>query len=174
MLELIADNDRRGTPIEAIVIETTGVAEPLPIVWAMEREPLARAVRLAAVVTLVDATGFVSARPLSPAVDAQVEHADVLVMTKAELGDPTATRRAARELNPTAPWVEGTTEEVAQWLDEMLEDPDDAHAHAHSHAHAHAHAHDHDHDHVHDHVHGAAHGIDSVWVPIEGLLDLEE
>ena len=37
--------------------------------------------------------------------------------------------------------------------------------------------HDHDHHHGEDHDHplGApAHGIDSVWVPIDGVLDLEE
>ncbi|HTJ42641.1 MAG TPA: GTP-binding protein [Kofleriaceae bacterium] len=158
MIALVEDNAARGTPLEAIVIETTGVAEPLPIAWAIEREPLARVVRLAAVVTLVDATGFVEARPLSPAVDAQVEHADVLVLTKREIAsDAERAKREATELNPRAPWVEGATEEVARWLDELLEDPPIAEPR--------------DHDHDHDH---AGHGIDSVWVEIEGILDLEE
>ncbi len=174
MIELVDDNATRGTPLDAIVIETTGVAEPLPIVWAMEREPLARVARLAAVVTLVDATGFVAARGLSPAVDAQVEHADVLVLTKAELAstaETDAARRAARELAPIAPWVEGTTATVAAWLDELLEDPDARRAPG---------AGDREGDHADDghagHAHGpgSAHGIDSVWVEITALLDLEE
>jgi G3E family GTPase len=168
MLALIDENAARGTPLDAIVIETTGVAEPLPIAWAMEREPLARAVRLEAIVTLVDATGFVASRPLSPAVDAQVEHADVLVLTKREIGDPAGTRAAARELNPNAPWIEGTTDEVSAWLDDLLEDPkiervarDDR---------------GHDHPHDHDHGPGFAHGIHSVSVEIPDgdVLDLED
>jgi G3E family GTPase len=168
MIELVEANAKRGEPLDAIVIETTGVAEPLPIVWALEREPLARVVRLAAVVTLVDATGFVASRPASPAVDAQVEHADVLVLTKAELGDAAAAKRAATELAPRAPWVEATrTEEVAAWLDGLLEDPEVErigsleHEHAHEHAHAHAGP-------------GIAHGIESVWCEVDGLLDLED
>jgi G3E family GTPase len=169
MLALIDDNAKRGTPLDAIVIETTGVAEPLPIAWAMEREPLARAVRLAAVVTLVDATGFVSSRPLSPAVDAQVEHADVLVLTKDALAseqEVSEAKRQAQELNGRAPWVEGETEEVAEWLDGLLEDPAIDRV-------DHEHAHDHDHD-GHDHGPGFAHGIESVWCEVDGILDLEE
>ena len=166
--QLIDDNAARGMPLDAIVLETTGVAEPLPIAWAMEREPLARSVRLAAIVTLVDATGFVEARPLSPAVDAQVEHADVLVLTKAEIAGEVGAARAKREAraqNDRAPWVEGATAEVAAWLDDLLEDPTVDRAPAP--------AHDHDHD-DHDHGPGFAHGIESVSVQYDALLDLEE
>lgn len=168
ILELIASNQAAGG-LDAIVIETTGVAEPLPIVWALERQPLAAAVRLAAVVTLVDATGFVASRPLSVAVDEQVLHGDVLVLTKAGLAGPEAepARAAAAALQPRAPWIQGDTAAVAAWLDDLLADPP---------VRAEAHA-GHDHDHAgHDHAHaiGQAHGITSVWTPIEGVLDLED
>ena len=82
LLELVAQNPG----LEAIVLETTGVAEPLPIAWAIAREPVAHKVRLAAVVTLVDATHFLAARPVSASVDAQVAYADVLLVTKADVG----------------------------------------------------------------------------------------
>ncbi|MCE9578178.1 MAG: hypothetical protein K8W52_33945 [Deltaproteobacteria bacterium] len=171
ILELIASNQAAGG-LDAIVIETTGVAEPLPIVWALERQPLAAAVRLAAVVTLVDATHFVASRALSVAVDEQVVHGDVLVLTKAEVAGPEAARAraAAAALQPRAPWIDGDTAAVAAWLDDLLADPPvrtDA---------DHGHDHDHDHDHA-AHAHGAigeAHGITSVWTPIEGVLDLED
>ena len=55
--------------LEAIVLETTGVAEPLPIAWALQREPVRDQVRLAAVVTLVDATNFRASAASSVAVD---------------------------------------------------------------------------------------------------------
>ena len=81
LLELVEQNPE----LEAIVLETTGVAEPLPIAWAVAREPVAQRVRLAAVVTLIDATNFLASRPVSASVDAQVAYADVLLVTKAEL-----------------------------------------------------------------------------------------
>jgi G3E family GTPase len=168
ILELIATNQADGG-LDAIVIETTGVAEPLPIVWALERQPLAAAVRLATIVTLVDATHFPASRALSPAADEQVVHGDVLVLTKAEIAGPEAAedaRRQAVALAPRAPWVDGDTAAVAAWLDDLLADPparvDADHAHG-----------DHDHDHAAGGL-GAAHGIASVWTEVPEVLDLEE
>jgi hypothetical protein len=93
VLELIAANPG----LDAIVLETTGVAEPLPIAWAFDRPPLAGAARLAAVVTLVDATRFIESRPISPAVDEQVKHADAIVVTKRDLTSAGDHRRGGRE-----------------------------------------------------------------------------
>ena len=112
--------------LEAILLETTGVAEPLPISWALERPPLDERVRLAAVITLVDATTFVASRPLSPAVDAQVSYADVLLLTKGELAGAEAiagATAAARELAPLAELRAGDTAEHAAWLASLLADP---------------------------------------------------
>lgn len=135
-----------ATPdLEAIVLETTGVAEPLPLAWALERPPLADRVRLAAVITLVDALGFVSSRPLSPAVDAQVAYADVLLLTKGELASEAERRAVAEataELAPRAELRGGSTAEHATWLAALLEDPplepataprDPPHEHPHEH-----------------------------------------
>src|SRR5438067_7266664 len=74
LIELV----ERNPELEAIVLETTGIAEPLPIAWALRRDPVQQLVRLAAVVTLVDATNFRDARARSVAVDAQVAYGDVL------------------------------------------------------------------------------------------------
>ena len=88
-----------------ILIETTGIAEPLPISWTLAKEHLADQVRLAAVVTVVDSSLFLSHRATSPGVDNQVEHADVLVLSKTDLltsGIPAELTRALAELNPDA------------------------------------------------------------------------
>lgn len=122
----VVDMMERTPELEAILLETTGVAEPLPISWALERPPLDERVRLAAVITLVDATTFVAARPLSPAVDAQVSYADVLLLTKGELAGAeaiTGATAAARELAPLAELRPGDTAEHAAWLARLLADP---------------------------------------------------
>ena len=85
LLELIAQNPG----LEAIVLETTGVAEPLPIAWAVAREPVAQQVRLAAVVTLVDATHFLASR----AVSASVETVGDIPLTAAGKRQPVVVER---------------------------------------------------------------------------------
>jgi G3E family GTPase len=154
-----------ATPdLEAIVLETTGVAEPLPLAWALERPPLDERVRLAAVISLVDALGFLSSRSLSPAVDAQVAYADVLLLTKGSLAAASsrlAIAAAVHELAPRAELREGGTAEHAAWLAALLTDPPlaalpatERERGAHDAGAATAHE---DHDHQHD-DHDAAHG----------------
>ena len=158
--------------LDAIVLETTGVAEPLPIAWALQREPVASRVRLAAVVTVVDALGFRASRPLSPAVDGQVAYADVLLVTKAELAgaDETAAVVAAiRTLASRALVKTEATEAHVAWLDQTLADPEVERV-ARTDAAPGAHVHD---EHC-RHLDEGAHGIDSVWIPVDGVLDLEE
>jgi G3E family GTPase len=139
-----------STPgLEAILLETTGVAEPLPITWAVQRPPADAHVRVAAIVTLVDALSFRASRALSPAVDPQVAHADVVLVTKAELANPQETAQVEREVRELAPralvWIRDT-EQHAAWLEGVLVDPDLHRAVAPA-AGASHHGHDHDHDH---------------------------
>lgn len=159
LLDLVATNPG----LESIVLETTGVAEPLPIAWALRREPVASAVRLAMVVTVVDATQFLSSRDMTPAVDAQVAYADALLVSKAELagaGDTTtaAVIAAATSIAPRALVRTGTTDDHAAWLETVLADPDLEHVPQPA---------DHD-DHRHDH------GVASLALDVPGALDREE
>lgn len=154
--------------LEAIVLETTGVAEPLPIAWALAREPVRDYVRLAIVVTLLDATNFRASRGVSVAVDAQVAYADVLLVTKAELAAEAETQAAidaAHALAPAAQILRGTTGAHVTWLEGVLADPDVEHVPSGE-------------PHVHDdscrHPDSHAHGVDSTWLNVEGRIDLEE
>ncbi|CAN5895647.1 GTP-binding protein [soil metagenome] len=172
LLDLVASNPS----LEAIVLETTGVAEPLPIAWAARREPVASAILLAAVVTLVDSTSFVSSREISDAVDAQVAYADVLLVTKAAVAGEAATAEAigaARELAPKALVRTGSTDEHAQWLEEVLADPSVV-ASAPVRKLEIAAPTPHVHDETCRHTQHGAHGIDSVWVGVSEEVDLEE
>jgi G3E family GTPase len=177
LLELVD----RNPDLDAIVLETTGVAEPLPIAWAIAREPVAHRIRLAAVVTLIDATNFVASRPVSASVDAQVAYADVLLVTKAELASSADAERAeatARTLAPRALVRRATTDEHVTWLEALLADPEPASAGARPHAletqpigEVTGHVHTDDCRHLDS---PAAHGIDSVWLAVAGPVDLEE
>lgn len=115
--------------IGAIVLETSGAAEPLPIAWALEADDLASVVRLAAIITVVDAGEFGRSREVSPAVAAQVRAADVVVLSKLDVaatGDAAAARAALAELAPRAPVLDGGHAAAAAWLDGVVDDPERA------------------------------------------------
>jgi G3E family GTPase len=118
-----------GQPdLSAIVIETTGIAEPLPISWTLAQGELANRVRLAAVITVVDALEHEKHRPMSPSVDAQVEYADILVITKLDLAGEervAAVETLLRETNEVAPVLAGNTADLVDQLWRTLDDPNE-------------------------------------------------
>ena len=99
------DNGRMA-PFERLVIETTGLADPVPVLQSIMAHPyLALRFRVRAVVTLVDAlVGDATIEDHEEAVK-QVALADRLVLTKTDLAaqdDVVALRRRLRALNPAA------------------------------------------------------------------------
>lgn len=177
LLELV-----RSTPgLTAIVLETTGVAEPLPIAWAVARAPVSQYVRLAAVVTLIDAANFAASRPLSASVDAQVAYADVALVTKGEIAgdhDTAAAIATVCSIAPRAVVRRGSTDEHAEWLEELLADPPLGAGGSHPNGQAPgglgSHVHDESCRHPDNETTYTAHGIDSVSVRVPELVDLEE
>lgn len=178
--QTLLDLLERNPDFEAIVLETSGVAEPLPIAWALQREPIASRVRLAAVVTLVDATNFRASRGVSVSVDSQVAYADVLLVTKEALAGEDATRAAIEEAQALAPRAlvrRGSTAEHAEWLESVLAEPSLEHvagqrttSEARRHADEPGHVHD---DSCRD-ADTHAHGVDSTWQNVERRVDVEE
>ncbi|MEC9343667.1 MAG: GTP-binding protein [Pseudomonadota bacterium] len=99
--------------IDRVVIETTGLADPVPVLQAIlaDRE-VGRHFELAGLVTLVDAINAPATLNAHPEARAQVSHTDALVLTKADLlagaiRVETVERvtAALRRLNPAAPIV---------------------------------------------------------------------
>jgi G3E family GTPase len=130
-------------------------------------------------VTLVDAAGFRASRSLSPAVDEQVRHGDVLILTKRDLVPDevfAATHRAVRALAPDAPILVGGIEDAVRWLERVITDPFAGEVVRQVVGHRSQESGLAPDDHGHDHAagEGHAHGIDSVWAPIGAVLDLEE
>ncbi len=148
--------------VDTILLETTGVAEPVPIVWTLERPPVDARVRVAAIVTVVDPLSWSAAQATSTAAQIQVESADVVLLSKldaATAAQIAATTASVAALAPHAPVIARPTDEAAAWLLATLRDPPERDA-----------ARDRDHA---DHDHGPDHGGVSAAIPITAQLDLE-
>lgn len=94
------------TPFERIVIETTGLADPAPIVHALVTDrDIAERLRLESVIATVDAAAGAATLDAHPQSVKQAALADCIVVTKSDLADPAANGLAARleALNPGAP-----------------------------------------------------------------------
>ena len=132
------------TPFERIVIETTGLADPAPILhMIMNDAVLAEGLRLDGVVTTVDAVTGQATLTAHPDSVKQVALADRLLLTKTDLtgGEAPALAARLRALNPMAEIASVVRGEIApellfgfgepaaeRWPD--LEEPTD-HEHAH-------------------------------------------
>lgn len=112
--------DRRDAgeipPFRRVVVETTGVADPTPIVNTLLTDPLVpHHYSLDAVVATVDGVhGLRGAESVK-----QAAAADTLVVTKPDLADPSeldALERELRTLNPTAPTLRVAFGDVAPEL----------------------------------------------------------
>ena len=92
-------------PFERIVIETTGLADPAPILQALMTDPmLADYLRLESVIATVDAAAGAATLDAHLESVKQVAVADRIVVTKTDLSDPATSGLASRldALNPTA------------------------------------------------------------------------
>jgi G3E family GTPase len=93
-------------PFDRIVIETTGLADPTPILHALMTDPgIADSLYLESVIATVDAAAGVATLDAHPESVKQAAIADRIVVTKTDLGDPAANGLAERlhALNPAAP-----------------------------------------------------------------------
>lgn len=162
-------------PLSRIVIETTGLADPAPVMQSVMGHPaIAQHFDLDGVVTVVDAVNGLSTIDTYPEAYKQVAVADRLILTKQTLADAgtiAAITQRLRALNPRAPITDGDAADagsaamlvnglydpatkiadVDRWLkDEMAAAGDHHHHHDHAHDHGHHHGH---HHHGHDHGH---------------------
>ncbi|KJV10038.1 ATP-binding protein [Elstera litoralis] len=148
------------TEFERVVIETTGLADPAPILHTLMQDPLVAAhYRLDGVVTTVDAVVGDATLTAQPEAVKQAAVADRIILTKQDIADPAkvvALKARLHALNPAAPildtdapapalieaglWNPDTKSlDVRRWLQA---DTYEAHGHHH---------HDHDHGlHHHD------------------------
>jgi G3E family GTPase len=103
---LLARRARGEAAFERIVVETTGLADPAPILQALmtDRE-IAEALRLESVIATVDCAAGDATLDAHPESVKQAALADRIVLTKTDLADPAASGLAERlrRINPSAP-----------------------------------------------------------------------
>ena len=151
--------------IDYLVVETTGVADPLPIVLTFVSPELRDFVRLDSVLTLVDAENFTPEHFESEAALQQIIYGDILVVNKVDLVSESKVQQLEKEIYnikngakilhseygklplPLILDIDSHNSHVAQQTEHHHHDHDH-----HDHDHDHHHHHDHDHDH-HDHDH---------------------
>jgi G3E family GTPase len=167
----------RSEQIDYLVVETTGVADPLPVALTFLGTELRDVTRLDSIITLVDAANFSIDLFNSEAAQSQITYGDIILLNKTDLvdeADVDLLEVRLRDMKEGARIIRTTKSQVSLPMilsvglfesDKYLAAPakHDDHGHSHDH-HDHAHAaehedhsncdHDHDkceHDHSHDH-----------------------
>ena len=181
----------RPDPVDYLVVETTGLADPLPVAMTFLGSDLRDATRLDSIITLIDAENFTEEILEGDVARAQVVYGDILMLNKCDLVSEerlTAVETRLREIKTDARILRSVKGEVSLPLllsvglfesDKVVAEQESAqHNHDHDQHHAHDH-HDHsgcDHDHghcEHDHDHAHNHSHDHAdHLAIEGFTSL--
>lgn len=189
----------RPEPIDLIVVETTGLADPLPVAMTFLTGDLRDRLRLDSIITLVDAENFKATDLESPIARAQVVYGDILLLNKCDLVEEERladVEDQLRALKTDARILRACRGDVPLGLllsvglfqtdrlverqaeEEAREEQINHHHHHHDHHHDHSHGHHHDHGHHHEHEHHHhAHtpeleGFSSVSLAVEAPFDL--
>jgi G3E family GTPase len=181
LIRIIDGLMKRKGKFDAILVETTGLADPAPVAQTFfVDQDVSDKTRLDAVVTVADAKWLKHRLKDAPEAKNQIAFADVILLNKTDLVTPAELRDVEmriRALNPYAKLHKTTRSNIAISevlgrnafdLDRILEiepaflEVDD-------------HGHDHDHSHDHHHHHGLTHYHDetmqSLSLKIDGPVD---
>lgn len=155
---LRARDNGRIAPFKQLIIETTGLADPSPILGAFARHPyLSLRYLVGGIVTVVDAAQETETLDATPEASAQIAVADMLALSKTDLVDEETAIRLEAELRARNGHAQiARTSDLAlddAWITALLEQAAAPVAPAeHNHNHDHGHHHDHNHDHDHQHA----------------------
>ena len=161
LLEAVYRILERPEPVDYLVVETTGLADPLPVAMTFLGSDLRDATRLDSIITLIDAENFGDTIDQGEVARAQVVYGDILLLNKCDLVSEerlTALETHLKEIKTDARILRSSHGEVALPLllsvglfesDRVVAagEAQPAHQHDHSHGHGQSHGHDHQHDH---------------------------
>ena len=170
LLEAVYRILERPEPVDYLVVETTGLADPLPVAMTFLGSDLRDTTRLDSIITLIDAENFSDTIDQGEVARAQVVYGDILLLNKCDLVSEerlTALETHLKEIKTDARILRSSHGAVALPLllsvglfesDRVVAagEAQPAHQHDHSHGHGHGQSESHDHDHDHQHDHGPA------------------
>ena len=178
----------RPEPPDYLVVETTGLADPLPVAMTFLGSDLRNETRLDSIITVIDAENFGEEILDTEVGRAQVLYGDILMLNKSDLVPPERLKELEGmlgEIKTDARFLHSVKGDVPLPLllsvglfesDKVVEEQaQEEHKHSHhdhrDHGHAHHdHSHEHHHDHAHaEHDHGHDHSHDG---SIEGFTSL--
>ena len=161
----------RPEPPDYLVVETTGLADPLPVAMTFLGSDLRNETRLDSIITVIDAENFGEEILDTEVGRAQVLYGDILMLNKSDLVPPERLKELEGmlgEIKTDARFLHSVKGDVPLPLllsvglfesDKVVEEQaQEEHKHSHHehshdhHDHGHAH-HDHSHEHHHDHAH---------------------
>lgn len=158
----------RQDNIDYLVVETTGLADPLPVALTFLSSELRDLTRLDSIITVVDAANYSLDLFNSQAAYSQIAYGDVILLNKTDLVSESELTRLEQKINEIKEGsriirTRNSQVPLALILSVGLFESD-RYFHteaAHSHNHDHSHDHNHDHSHCeHDHEHGSECGHD--------------
>ncbi|MEL6439776.1 MAG: GTP-binding protein [Cyanobacteria bacterium J06621_8] len=163
LIEAVHKILERKDNIDYLVVETTGLADPLPVALTFLGTELREMTRLDSIVTMVDCANFSLDLFNSEAALSQIQYGDIIVLNKTDLvneADVDNLEGRVRDLKQDARILRTQKSQVSLplILSVGLFESDQYFTEAESAKHKHDH-HDHDHDH-HDHDHHAHHDHD--------------
>jgi G3E family GTPase len=192
----------RPEKVDYLVVETTGLADPLPVAMTFLGSDLRDLTRLDSIITLVDAENFNDELLEGEVARSQVIYGDMLLLNKCDLVAEErliALEQKLRDIKSDARILRSVKGEVPLPLllsvglfesDRVVasqdhQDCDHEHGHClheadsgehhhdHGHGHGHDHGHTHDHSHSHtDHHHDHDHAVHPDHAAIEGFTSL--
>ena len=194
LLEAVYRILERPDPVDYLVVETTGLADPLPVAMTFLGSDLRDATRLDSIITLVDAENFSDELLEGEVARAQIVYSDMLLLNKCDL---VAEERLAaleaqlREIKTDARILRSVKGEVPLPLllsvglfesdkivaqQQLSAEPDHSSCdHDHGHCEHEHHNHDHHkHDHADDPDHAAIEGFTSLSFASEGPFALRK
>lgn len=173
LVEAVYNVLERADNVDYLVIETTGIADPLPILLTFLGTELRDLTRLDSVITLVDASAFAPDLFDSEAALKQITYGDMILLNKTDLVAETTVEKLEAQIHSMKEGARmircqkaavslplildvGFNDPMAYDAMIPLESAGHHHGHDHSHDHSHHHQSDPDHHHSHDH-HGHDH-----------------
>ena len=155
----------RKEKIDYLIVETTGVADPLPVAVTFLSTELRGKTRLDSIITVVDCDNFYTkTKEESFAAKQQITYADVILLNKTDLVESQLVTEIEAEIHQLRPntrilrTVKGNVAlplilSVGLFESDRYFQEEINHAHRHEHEHHHHHKHSHEHHHHQEHSH---------------------